>query len=292
MTHDQPPPEKFSRRILNRIEGEHLTPRPRWEFVLRNYVFWILGFLAVLLGAFAFSAGLFEVENSGWRYYAATHSDFQTFFFAVAPFLWVFILVLFLVLGYVNIHRTNNGYRYPLSLIAIGAVLTSVTLGSFFFVFGIGGALEEVVGDHVPFYRPILMQEHAWWVDPTKGLLGGSVVSVAPNATSFVLQDFHGNLWTVDSTDLRGQDLITLARGGTVRVVGVPVSVAATSSTFHACFVFPWEIVGDFHFEPPPPPPLALISSSSEIIPDTTRSELCKGIRPYNQIRTVDDDGL
>ncbi len=276
-------------RILERIEGDRLKPRPRWEFVFKNYVFWTLGAIAVALGAFAFAAAVFEVQNAGWNLAAATHPDFLTFFLAVAPFLWVIALALFVVLGYANIRRTRRGYRYPLAVIALGAVLTSVALGSGLYAAGLGGEIEESLGTHLPFYRPILAEEHEWWLAPQKGLLGGTVLSLASSTRMFVLKDFSGRVWNVDTSDLRGNDLIVLSRGGTVRIVGVPTT--ATSSVFHACFVFPWKVVGLMH-EEAPTPPLFVPASSTETATLPPRSEQCKGIAPYTRLRALDGDGF
>ncbi|MHB1163373.1 MAG: hypothetical protein ACYCZZ_02545 [Minisyncoccota bacterium] len=281
--------DPLAKRVLGRITDEHLTPRPRWEFLFKNYLFWGLGALAVLLGALAFSAMIFEIENVDWRLAPVTHGSFFSFFFDAAPLLWVSALGLFLLLGYVNVRRTSHGYRYPLAIIALGAILTSLALGSALYLTGLGSVVEEVVGDYPPFHRPILLRERSWWLSPGKGLLGGHVVSVAPGLASFELLDFNGTLWRVDGNDLRNHDLATVARGGVVRVVGVPT--AATSSEFHACFVLPWEFHGDFG-QKTYPLPLALIASTSERSSSFVRSEACKGIRPYQQLRNIDTTGF
>lgn len=284
-----PHDDRFAKRVLERISDEQLTPRPRWEFVFKNYVFWGLGAFAVALGAFASSAMLFEVENVDWRLALVTHNDFFSFFLDAAPFLWIGALVLFILIGYVNVRRTNHGYRYSLVTIALGAVLTSLTLGAALYASGFGGLVEETVGAYTPFHRSILIEERSWWLAPGKGLLGGHVVSAAPSVASFVLRDFNGAMWNVDGSDLRTPDLAAVARGGLVRVIGVPTT--ATSTVFHACFVLPWEFHGDFRHTPSPLP-VATIASSSERSSFVARSEVCKGIRPYQQLRVLDETGL
>lgn len=289
--------DPLTKRVLAALE--RTRPRPRWEFVFKNYTFWGLGAVAVLVGAVAFSAALFEVANAGWALYAATHRDFFTFFFAVAPFLWAVVLIVFIALGYVNIRRTERGYRYPLAVIALGAVLTSVTLGTALYATGFGAEVEEALGDHPPFYRPIMAVERAWWVDPSEGLIAGSVVSAASTTRTFIMKDFHGATWVVNGEDLSAHDLVVLARGGVVRLVGLPATTsirAAASSTervFHACFAFPWKQFG-LGTDEPPPPPVAVFSfgSASETNPSAARSDVCKGIRPYEMLRTVDENGF
>ncbi|HUX80754.1 MAG TPA: hypothetical protein VMV38_00290 [Candidatus Paceibacterota bacterium] len=279
----------FAKRVLGRIADERLSPRPYWEFAFKNYFFWGVGALSVLFGALAFSALIFDIENVDWRFALVTHSNLPSFFFDVVPVVWIVSLILFMLIGYINVRRTNHGYRYPLPLIACGAVLTSLVIGMAFYTTGFGGAVEGFAGAHLPFHQSILVTEHAWWLAPEKGLLGGRIVSATPNITSFMLRDFKGALWTIDGSDLRVPDRIAVARGGIVRVVGVPI--VASSSEFHACFVFPWESRGGFGDIPPPP--LAVITAStSEINSSPIRSEQCRGIRPYQQLRSIDQAGF
>lgn len=281
--------DHFAKRVLDRITDEHLVPRPYWKFAFKNYFFWGLGVLAVVLGAFAFSAMIFEIENVDWSLALITHSTLFSFFFAAAPFLWIGTLLLFILIGYVNVRRTNHGYRYSLSVIALGAVLTSLMLGTAFYATGFGGTIEDLAGNNLPFHHSILVTEHTWWLVPEKGLLGGHVISVTPGITSFVLRDFNGELWEINASDLRTPDLTAVARGGVVRVIGVPTT--ATSSVFHACFVLPWESYGSSRHTPSPPP-LAVIASTSERSSLFARSEVCKGIRPYRQLRAIDEIGF
>jgi len=292
--------DSLAKRVLERIAEERVTPRPQWEFALKNYFFWGLGAFAVLLGALAFSVTIFEVENVDWRLASVTHSNFLSFFLDAAPFLWVGALALFILIGYVNVRRTNRGYRYPLAVIALGAVLTSLTLGTALYATGFGGVLENISGDHLPFHRSILNKERSWWLAPEHGLLGGEVVSVAPDATAFMLRDFKGQSWRVEASDLRTPDLASVVRGGVVHVVGLPVSedllpgnggATATTSEFHACFVLPSKLQGDFRHEPPPLP-FMLSTMLAGRSPMMTRSEKCRGIRPYQQLRTINDTGF
>jgi hypothetical protein len=249
----------LAKRVLDRIEGERLAPRPRWEFLARDWFFWLLGGVSVAFGASAIAAALFELANADWRFWAATHGDFAAFFLAAAPFLWILALALFVLVGYVNLRRTRRGYRYPFWLIALGSVLTSAVLGSALFAAGLGEPIEEALGDHPPFYRPIEAAERGWWDAPGKGLLGGTVVGVSSSSDSFYLKSFDGVLWRVDAGALGATSTTAAERGGVVRVVGVP----AGSSTFEGCFVFSWQVAGSRRAVPAPRP-IALIARSGK----------------------------
>ena len=43
----------FDRRLLDKMKADGLSPKPRWRFLLQNYVIWISGALALLIGAAA-----------------------------------------------------------------------------------------------------------------------------------------------------------------------------------------------------------------------------------------------
>jgi len=273
-------------RVLGRIERERVVPRPRWEFVLKNYFFWMLGALAVVLGALSFSMTLFRIGAVDWRFSSVTHANLPSFLFAAVPFLWIGVFTLFIFIGYGNIRRTNRGYRYTLLTIALGSMLMSLTIGTGLYVIGFGHRLDEAIGDHPPFYRPALAEEGSWWLAPERGLLIGQITGTAPDATSFVLRDLSGRSWQVEGGELQDHDRTIVMRGGMVRTVGVPAR--ADSSTFHACFVFPWKVRGNPFDTPMPTFPVGAVLPGG-ISATTTPPGVCEGIRPYRMLRNFDE---
>lgn len=289
--HDTHHQDNLAERVLERIEDEHLTPRSRWVFILQNYLFWILGALALALGALAFSATLFQATIVDWSLSLVTHTSFFDFFIEAAPLLWVSALALFILIGYMNVHRTVHGYRYPVIVVTLGSVLLSVTFGSGLYAVGLGGALDEAIGDHPPLYRPIVAKERSWWLAPEKGLLTGQVVEVASGTDSFVLRDFSGQSWEIDGSGFDDQELSALAaHGEEVRIVGLPTAVSvpaaesaqmmsasatatATTTVFRACAVLSRERDKDKR------------NASLE-----SHDESCENVRPYRQLRDLEKD--
>lgn len=287
-------------RVLKKIETEKLHPRPRWEFIAQDALFWGLGGLSVIFGSFAFSAGMYDVENTGWRFAPVTHDSYLAFFLATAPFLWMIALALFTLIGYENIRRTKRGYRYPLVLIVLGAILASMALGGVIYAAGFGKEIEEALGDHPPFYRPVFMQERAAWLAPERGLLGGEVVSVAPSGDTFVLRDFSGTTWIIDSREIGGRDFATLAQGGFIRVVGTSTTgdlltsadASASTSLFHACFIFPWLVHENARGGTSRRMMVTFYATTSERNTERMRTDTCRGIRPYERLRVIDEEGF
>ncbi len=286
------PDTRFAKRVLERIEGEQVHPRPRWEFAVKNYLFWALGALAVFLGALAVSAILFEMTSIDWRLASATHGSLGALAFAAVPYVWIGALFVFIGVGYRNVRLTKHGYRYRIGVIALVSVLGALSLGSILHFGGLGGAVDEALGDHPAFYRPILAAERSWWDAPTRGLVGGTVTLVAPEVATFTVKDFNGASIQVDGDDLSLSDRTVIARGGIVRIVGVPLvsTSTATTTVFHACFVFPWEPQSRGRRRMMPPPPLTTFASTSERESPSERSAECRGIRPYHDLRQVETD--
>ncbi len=272
-------------RVLTEIEHKHVTPRARWTYTFRNHALWIAAVLAIVVAALSAAAMIFILANAGWRYAPATKGSIFSLLLVVLPSVWLGALILFIIAGYWNIRHTVRGYRYPLSFIVIGVALLAVLTGAVLFSAGFGQEVEEGIGKHIPFYQPFLEQERSWWLDTDRGLLTGKVIKLAPDFSSFVLRTNSGTVWYINASDLHSTDVTVLARGGIVRVVGIP-EAATSTAPFHACFVFPWKVYGALSKSPPPL--FVSSSSTSEIILRGTRSELCKGVRPYKSLRALE----
>jgi hypothetical protein len=288
MKSNQSAGEPLAKRVLDRINSEQLAPRPRWRCILQNYLYWGLGIVAVILGAFAFSGIIFEIQNADWQYAVAVHGNALLFFLDAAPVLWVVFLILFLGIGYLNVRKTNHGYRYPVSVITFGAVMTSLALGSALYEKGFGDVIERAVSAALPFHTSLTAEQESWWLSPERGLLGGTVVASAPDARSFELRDFRGSIWRIDSDDLPDADRARLVRGGTVRIVGTPVS--ASSTVFHACFVFSWQLFGRAR-QARPPQPVALITATTSRAEKSAGEDTCAYVRNYEELRAIDSEG-
>jgi len=281
----------IAKNVLERIEREHVQPISRLHFILRNSALWATGILSILFGAVAAAASLFAIANAGWRYYVATHDNLLTFVVQSAPYVWLITFGVFILLGYEIFRRTKSGYRYPFIATALGSVFLSVLLGVGLYAFGFGEVFDDALGA-LPFYRPAIANEQALWTHPERGLLAGKVVSLAPDFSNFTILSFDGKLWTVDGDDLRRFDEANLARGGLVRIVGVPFATSTATSTdavaFHACFVFPWEVYGSFGSPHMGMPFMHLLGERNTSL---ERSLECRGVRPYAPLRALEDEG-
>ncbi len=277
------------RNVLMRIDREKVIPQSRWVARFYNYLLWCMAVSGIVIAAFSAAAIFFIFANVGWQYASITHSTFLSFLLAVIPLLWIGTIIFASLVGYWYVRHTIHGYRYPLLVIVSGIIMLSLLSGAVLFSIGLGERIEEGIGHYIPFYEPFLQQQWSWWDDVDKGLLVGKVVSIAPDLSSFVLKTNKETLH-INALDLRAEDIAVLERGGIVRVVGVPLntSTASTTQTFHACFILSWKVHGLEHSSFVSLPIASFAISTSERITHTERSNLCKGVRPYTELRTLE----
>ncbi len=161
----------FAKKVLRKIDDEHIVPRPRWIFLLRNRLLWAFAFLAVLVASVATAAVLFVLVHMDWQHALITHKTWMGFLMDALPFMWFGILVLFSAIGYAHIRITSYGYRYPLIFSIIGIIVAVCGLGIVFFMSGLGRVLEENAHTYLPWYESVLYEKQSWLDNQYDGLL-------------------------------------------------------------------------------------------------------------------------
>lgn len=187
--------EDLSQKILQTIEDKQMKPKPKWHFLLKNWVFWILGIGAVFIGALSFAVIVFIVKNNDWDFYAYTHIHLVKFIFLTLPYLWVLIVVGLIALAQYQIKHTTHGYRYPLKYL-LGVIMgCSVLFGLGFYQFGFGQTIDEKFVRQIPLYREMIHRRELRWEHPEEGRLAGTVREIT--SEELFLEDFSGKTWQV-----------------------------------------------------------------------------------------------
>lgn len=241
--------DDFADKILGRIDKEHVTPRPRWQFLIKDVLFWMLWVISTVLGAIAASAIAFAWVNAGWEFREITHQGLMPFLLEMMPLVWLVALGAVLFAAHENLRHTAVGYRYPFVMVLGLSLLITVLLGIALFIAGIGARVEEEFGQRIPLQRPVLIRQQMRWTDPQRGLLAGEVVSVDGPSSVFVLRTMDGRQWQVMSSGISDPSRDVLKQYSMVRVIGVPPVVAVpaehvSTTAFRACAIFPWNVHG------------------------------------------------
>lgn len=278
-------------KVLAFIEKENVQPHSKWYFFLTNDVFWALGVMSVFVGSLCFALILFTYFNAEAELYQLSYDSFYDFFIEWVPILWIISLSLFTYVGYKNIQHTKRGYRYSFSMVIFVSLLLSVLGGIALYSYGLAAAFDNEFERRLPVYRSVQGLKKDLALRLERGGIGGEVVSVADDVSSFVVKDFRGSVWVVSTSDLADQDRVFISENRLVRVIGIPstttIGVLGTS-TMHACIVLPWEVRGEPERVLPPKERMAMMEQNfRERKENTERINMCKGVQPYMIIQEM-----
>lgn len=257
----------ISQRVLAAIEGDKMTPRPRWHFFLQEGGVWVLGAAATLCGAIAVSATLFVLVTAPLRFQAASHESVIQFWADFLPIIWIGMFIAFICATDYVIRRTKRGYRYNIALLTLVSALLSVVLGYVGFLIGIGEVLERRLGPAIPFHTPVHVAMQRAFHQPDKGLLIGTVVQ----AEQPMLRTNSGQVWNLDLTHIPGPQMQFLKEHSIVSMIGTTTA----DQLFVVCMIVPLDakdIAAEFY-------------SFERNVP-LERTNTCKGVRPYERLQT------
>lgn len=230
--------KKTSSVVMEKIEKEHVEPKPRWTFLLKNYIFWGLGIIALVVGSVATSVIIFTLANSDWDVYHYLNGSLWKNVIIMLPYLWFVFFGLFAYAAYYNIRHTKHGYRYGLSTVIFSTLAVSIIIGFGIYHLGFSHTIDNSLGKLG--HRPFLEKERQMLVQPEKGILAG-VVTSAEEDGSFKFKDFNGKEWTVSDSELREYHKMFLENASEIIIIGEKTN----DDNFKACALRPMRIHGE-----------------------------------------------
>lgn len=200
--------------IMNKISEEHVTPKARWKFVVREYGVWITSGTLLLLSSLVLSVVIYILAENDWDVYEAFADNVLLFIFLTFPYALLFIGVVGFILLYVAVRHTKRGYKFSTVLILALVFLASFALGSTLHAVGISERIDNVMTAKIPAYTNIINPRVYRWNHPEKGMLAGQVMTI-PQTNMFVIKDRQGQDWVilVTSTDV-------VSEGERFRIIG------------------------------------------------------------------------
>ena len=228
--------KSISKNVLEKIKSAGIKPRPKWQFLLKDYLIWIFFGLTIFIGSMATSVIIYMVRNNNWDLYGRLG---HLFFLKTLPYFWIAILVIFVLLAYYNFKLTKGGYRYRFYIIILVAVIISFLLGTIFYTVGFAKRVEMRMQKSVPLYHKVFIKGVAekGYLDllkPGKGLVAGTVTD--RDDSGFVMEDFSGKVWNILSEDAESRGPIEIEEGIELMVVGEMIN----ETTYMAQQIRPW----------------------------------------------------
>ena len=198
-------------KIIEKIKAAHIRPKPKWEFLLKNYVIWTIFAIAIFIGSQATGVIIFMIKHAEWENYPIEEGFFQQILINL-PFFWLIILIIFIGVAFYNLKHTKKGYKYNPLFIVLISIIISIIIGSIIYATGGGEKLEDAFYRRFPFYQNMMRPQGRLLINPEGGRIAGVVVEVNPEYIT--IKDFRGNVWKIATTTDQ------FAVGQRVRVLG------------------------------------------------------------------------
>ncbi len=197
-------PKISSDKIIQEIEKRQVVPIPRWHFILKHIVFWLLAVVSVITGAISMATAVYVfIDND----YVTDYANIEKLFaqrpvveiiVQSIPYVWLIAMALFIVASYYGLRNTRKGYRYPTLRVMAGSLAMSSLLCLAMQGFDIGKYIHRYLIENVSGYSRLINTNEILWAKMEKGLLGGKLVSHADRDSVVVIKDYRGHFWTVD----------------------------------------------------------------------------------------------
>jgi hypothetical protein len=222
-------------KISERIKKEQIKPVPKWFFILKNIGGWGLFILFILIGAIAFSIILFSIQQSDFELISHLDHSKTEKLLVILPFFWIIILIVFTLFAYFSFRNSKKAYKYSLMSIIGVSTFLSVLLGILFFLIGGGQRLERSFANKVSAYKSLEEKKLQVWVNPTEGLLAGTIIR-NENDTIY-LRDFSDKKWLISHKGIFVPPILNLESGEKIKLIGKPLG----DNIFIADEIRPWQ---------------------------------------------------
>lgn len=218
---------KNAKKLLEKIQAEKITPIPRWHFVVKNIFFWGIGIFCILFGTVAFSIVLDALFSTETDVLSRIMNSPLDKFFAMIPFLWIAIALVFLAFAFFGMSHTKKGYKFSALQIWSVAMALSLVLGSGIYASGYAEKIEITIAKKVAMYHSINQMREKNWSFPDKGLLSGEIQEISESEKILFLEDWKDTLWQVEYAEAKfppargehgGKNI--LQKGEIIRLIG------------------------------------------------------------------------
>ncbi|MDD3711440.1 MAG: hypothetical protein PHP37_02475 [Patescibacteria group bacterium] len=217
--------ESFADKIIEKIEKDKLSPKPKWSFLLKNYTVWFFGILSVLLGAISFSLIIYLFRAGDGLVSGNFGGSFWEIFLAIIPLFWLIFLAIFTFIAYLNIKHTRKAYKYSPLFILVSGIFISIALGSTLFMLGVSQKFDDLLGKNIHpfFYRNFINPQVDFWSDVENGRLAGVISEINVDKSFFII-DIESQKWLVYYADSSIKRSVDVRVGSSIRCFGKKIS--------------------------------------------------------------------
>jgi hypothetical protein len=238
----------FSEDVLRTINEKHISPKPKWEFLIRDWAVWTAGAISILIGGMAVALMITIVRTDDLIILRETKNAGIGLAMVLFPYFWIAVFIGFLFLARLNLKHTKRGYRLTLPVFAGISIALSIILGVCFYDAGISQMIDSALTGRPGRFLEFVHPRADLWTRPDEGMLGGVIIEIKDERT-FLLNDFSNRSWLVHirQAEIDANELPVHAR---IRCTGTQIG----QNEFTANHISPWGSRKTILFPLPPPP--------------------------------------
>lgn len=185
---------ELSSKTLEKIKKEKIEPTARWQFLMKEYVVWVLFALSVIVGGLAMAVIFFLMKVGALPFLKEQNSFLD--FISFIPYFWFVLLAIFVFIAYLNFKYTQKGYKYNTYLIIIISMIISVLFGGVIYAVKGGEVIESLAYKNFHPYRKIMDMKGDRWSRRFQDRLSGIVKEKYENG-EFDLETFEKQMWLI-----------------------------------------------------------------------------------------------
>lgn len=252
----------LSEKLIEKIKEEKIAPKPRWQFLAKDWFFWLMFCLSIIIGGLSFGAIIYFATDNDLVTFYWSRKDFLNELLVTLPYIWLGLIVFVAYLATVNLSATRTGYHFRPKNIVISSLVSSLLIGAVAYSFGFGSYLDNRFGQALPFYKSLGERRSQFWQQPDAARLAGKIKNLGK--TTFEIVDFQQKTWIIQTTENTfWAPQIKKENGEMIRIVGSQKS----PTEFTAIEIYPWHRPNfgprPSPFDNPPPPPNFMIERNS-----------------------------
>ncbi|MBU1118788.1 hypothetical protein KKH43_02830 [Patescibacteria group bacterium] len=208
----------ISDKTLEKIKKEKITPKPKWQFLLKDSFLLTLFALMIVIGSISVSVMMYLSSNNDFELYSRYGKNILQYVLLSLPYVWFIALLVSLFLAVYVVRKMRGGYRFKGVLIVAFSVGVSIIAGCVLYVFGGGRVLDSIFYTNVPYYHTMHEKRMTQWERPEMGMLAGIIIE--KNDEYILLESRGQDRWVVDVRDAQIKGKVPCEQGVPVRVVG------------------------------------------------------------------------
>ncbi len=212
-------------QIIQKIKQENIKPKPKYFFIFKKVLTWILLTITTIFGSYAFAFLFLKLFFIDFKYWYFFSDSYDKFIFYNLPLIWIALFIISLYLISYLFTKTSHGYRYSLFVIGIISIFVSMLLGIF---------LAKYIANTDSMMHNLERERIERWHKPRSGLLLGEII--LKEDKYLLLQDTHNKLWNIDIENILDDSKQVLEHDQPVSVIGM----YKNDQYFTACQILPF----------------------------------------------------